>query len=304
MKIVFAGTPRFAEVALQALLEAGHDVGLVLTQPDRGAGRGRQIRLSPVKRLAERRGLPLLQPASLRDSAISATLAQLRPDAMVVAAYGLLIPGSILALPRMGGLNIHASLLPRWRGAAPIQRALIAGDATTGISIMQMDEGLDTGPILLQEPIPITPQDTAGTLHDRLASLGARLIVKALASPHAPRPQNHDDATYAAKLSKDEARIDWAEPATGIERKVRAFDPEPGAFTHIARDVLKVWRCSVETGASGTPGTVLDVERRGVVVACGEDALRLSEMQRAGGKRLPVQAFLAGYPIERGARLG
>lgn len=304
MDIVFAGTPRFAEVALRALLDAGHRVPLVLTQPDRGAGRGRRVRPSPVKALAEQRSLPVLQPVSLRDQAVVDTIAQESPDVMVVAAYGLLIPKTILTLPRMGCLNIHASLLPRWRGAAPIQRALIAGDATTGISIMQMEEGLDTGPILLQEAVPIAPDDTAGTLHERLAALGARLIVEALASPLTPRPQGAVGATYAAKITKEEARIDWSRAAASIERQVRAFDPDPGAFTFLAGDMLKVWRAAVVSGASGTPGAVLDVDRQGVLVACGHDALRLTEMQRAGGKRLPAHAFLAGCPVERGTRLG
>ena len=304
MDIVFAGTPRFAEVALRALLDAGHRVPLVLTQPDRGAGRGRRVRPSPVKALAEHRSLPVLQPVSLRDQAVVDTIAQESPDVMVVAAYGLLIPKTILTLPRMGCLNIHASLLPRWRGAAPIQRALIAGDATTGISIMQMEEGLDTGPILLQEAVPIAPDDTAGTLHERLAALGARLIVEALASPLTPRPQGAVGATYAAKITKEEARIDWSRAAASIERQVRAFDPDPGAFTFLAGDMLKVWGAAVVSGASGTPGAVLDVDRQGVLVACGHDALRLTEMQRAGGKRLPAHAFLAGCPVERGTRLG
>ena len=304
MDIVFAGTPRFAEVALRALLDAGHRVPLVLTQPDRGAGRGRRVRPSPVKALAEHRSLPVLQPVSLRDQAVVDTIAQESPDVMVVAAYGLLIPKTILTLPRMGCLNIHASLLPRWRGAAPIQRALIAGDTTTGISIMQMEEGLDTGPILLQEAVPIAPDDTAGTLHERLAALGARLIVEALASPLTPRPQGAVGATYAAKITKEEARIDWSRAAASIERQVRAFDPDPGAFTFLAGDMLKVWGAAVVSGASGTPGAVLDVDRQGVLVACGHDALRLTEMQRAGGKRLPAHAFLAGCPVERGTRLG
>ena len=304
MDIVFAGTPRFAEVALRALLDAGHRVPLVLTQPDRGAGRGRRVRPSPVKALAEHRSLPVLQPVSLRDQAVVDTIAQESPDVMVVAAYGLLIPKTILTLPRMGCLNIHASLLPRWRGAAPIQRALIAGDTTTGISIMQMEEGLDTGPILLQEAVPIAPDDTAGTLHERLAALGARLIVEALASPLTPRPQGAVGATYAAKITKEEARIDWSRAAASIERQVRAFDPDPGAFTFLAGDMLKVWRAAVVSGASGAQGAVLDVDRQGVLVACGHDALRLTEMQRAGGKRLPAHAFLAGCPVERGTRLG
>jgi methionyl-tRNA formyltransferase len=210
----------------------------------------------------------------------------------------------VLALPRLGGINIHASLLPRWRGAAPIQRALIAGDTTTGITIMQMDEGLDTGPILSQEAIPIEAEDTAQTLHDRLAMLGGRLIVAALAAPRSSRPQGTTGITYAAKLDKREARIDWSESAEAIERKVRAFDPEPGAFTFCAGAMLKVWHANVERGVSGAPGEVCASGAEGMLVACGSDALRLTEMQRAGGKRLPARAFLSGYDIARGARLG
>ena len=304
MNIVFAGTPEFAAVALGALIRAGHEVKLVLTQPDRAAGRGRLVRPSAVKRLAERHGLDVLQPTSLSANSIVAAIAKREPEALVVAAYGLIVPKAVLALPRLGGINIHASLLPRWRGAAPIHRALIAGDTTTGITIMQMDEGLDTGPILSQEAIPIEAEDTAQTLHDRLAMLGGRLIVAALAAPRSSRPQGTTGITYAAKLDKREARIDWSESAEAIERKVRAFDPEPGAFTFCAGAMLKVWHANVERGVSGAPGEVCASGAEGMLVACGSDALRLTEMQRAGGKRLPARAFLSGYDIARGARLG
>lgn len=302
--MVFAGTPRFAEVALQALLEAGHRIKLVLTQPDRASGRGRRVRPPPVKRLAQRHGLPVLQPTSLRDPGVLEAIATRSPDVMVVTAYGLLIPRAILNLPRRGCINIHASLLPRWRGAAPIQRALIAGDAETGITIMQMDEGLDTGPVLLQESIPIASDDTAGTLHDRLAILGARLVVEALARRCTPRPQGSAGISYAAKIDKDEARIDWSEDAALIERKLRAFDPEPGAYTRCGSDTLKIWRAHVESGVHGTPGAVLEIENEGILVACGSEGLRLTELQRAGGKRLPTAAFVAGYPFTPGTRLG
>ena len=304
MNIVFAGTPEFAAVALDALIGAGHQVKLVLTQPDRRAGRGRRMQPSAVKRLALRYGLSVLQPPSLREPGVATAVAQREPDAMVVAAYGLLVPGAVLGVPRLGGINIHASLLPRWRGAAPIQRALIAGDATTGITIMQMDEGLDTGAILLQEPIRVDPADTARTLGERLATLGARLIVEALATPGQPRPQAATGITYAAKIDKGEARIDWSESAAAIERKVRAFDPEPGAFTACASVMLKVWRASIERDVRGAPGEICESGPRGVVVACGADGLRLTEMQRAGGKRLPAPAFLAGHNMARGTRLG
>lgn len=304
MHIVFAGTPEFAAIALDALLRAGHEITLVLTQPDRPAGRGRKVRPSAVKRLAQRHGLPVLQPSSLKDGTIAAAVAAHRPDAMVVAAYGLIVPKPMLDLPRLGGVNIHASLLPRWRGAAPIQRALLAGDTATGITIMQMDEGLDSGAILLQEALPIGPDDTAQTLHDRLAALGARLIVRALGAPFSPRPQDAAQATYAEKIDKREARIEWAESAETVERKVRAFNPAPGAYTSLGGVVLKIWRAAVERGVSAPPGEVCESSATGIVVACGADGLRLMELQRAGGKRLPVRAWVAGFNVARGARMG
>ncbi len=304
MKVVFAGTPEFAAVSLEALLAAGHDVALVLTQPDRPAGRGLKPLPSAVKQLAQSRGLGLLQPVKLKgDTATLAAVTAAQPEVMVVVAYGLLLPAPMLALPRRGCLNVHASLLPRWRGAAPTQRALLAGDVATGITIMQMDEGLDTGPILLQESIPIAATDTTGTLHDRLAALGASLLVRALASAPKPRPQAGDGATYAARIAKGEAGIDWRRPAAEIERQVRAFDPAPGAQTQLAGVTLKIWRAHVEHGISATPGTVCIADARGVVVACGADALCVTELQRAGGKRLPAGAFLSGTKLARGTRL-
>ena len=303
MHIVFAGTPEFAAVALDALLRGGHEITLVLTQPDRPAGRGRKVQPSAVTRLAQRLGLPVLQPSSLKDGSVTATIAAQRPEAMVVAAYGLIVPKPMLDLPRLGCVNIHASLLPRWRGAAPIQRALLAGDTATGTTIMQMDEGLDTGAILLQEALPIGPNDTAQTLHDRLAALGARLIVRALAAPFAPRPQDAAQATYAEKIDKREARIEWTESAERIERKVRAFNPAPGAYTSLEGAVLKIWRATVERGIGAPPGEVCESGATGIVVACGANGLRLMELQRAGGKRLPVRAFVAGFNIARGARM-
>jgi methionyl-tRNA formyltransferase len=304
MKLVFAGTPEFAAVSLDALLAARHEVTLVLTQPDRPAGRGLKSQPSEVKRLAQRRGLAILQPATLKDPAAQAAVAQARPEAIVVAAYGLLLPPVLLALPGRGCINVHASLLPRWRGAAPIQRALLAGDDETGITIMQMDAGLDTGAILLQKALAISPSDTTGTLHDRLGALGAKLLLQALASNPAPRPQDSAAATYAARIGKDEAGIDWARPAAEIERQVRAFDPVPGAQTRCDGVTLKIWRARVEPGAAGAAGTVRDTGPGGIVVACGRGALRITELQRAGGKRLPAQAFLSGFKLAPGARLG
>ena len=304
MKLVFAGTPEFAAVSLAGLLQAGHEVALVLTRPDRPAGRGLKPQSSAVKQLALDRGLPLLQPAGLEDPSTLSAIAAARPSAVIVAAYGRILPPALLAVPPRGCLNVHASLLPRWRGAAPIQRALLAGDSTTGVTIMQMDPGLDTGPILLQEPIAISPDDTAGTLHDKLALLGARLLVRALATPPAPRPQDENVATYAARVSRGEAEIDWRRTAAEIERQVRAFDPVPGAQTRHDGVVLKVWRARIEHGLSAAPGTVCVAEPGGIVVACGGDGLRITELQRAGGRRLAAGAFLSGFRLARGARLG
>lgn len=304
MKLVFAGTPGFAAVSLAALLAARHDVTLVLTQPDRPSGRGQRVQPSAVKRLALDRGLGLLQPASAGDPAALEAVAAARPDALVVAAYGLILPPSLLALPPRGCINVHASLLPRWRGAAPIQRALLAGDATTGITIMQMDEGLDTGPILSQEAIPISSADTAGTLREKLAALGARLLIEVLAGIPAPRAQDAASATHAPRIAKGEADIDWRKPASGIERQLRAFDPEPGAQTRCDGATLKIWRGRVERGAPAAPGTVCAAGRDGIVVACGVDALCITELQRPGGKRLAAGAFLSGFRLAPGARLG
>lgn len=304
MDLVFAGTPRFAQVALAALLDAQHCVRLVLTQPDRPAGRGRRLEASPVKRFAEERGLPVLQPATLRDPKIVAAIAAQAPDVMIVAAYGLLIPKTILELPARGCLNIHASLLPRWRGAAPIQRALLAGDEQTGITIMQMDEGLDTGPMLRQEVTPISEEDTAGSLHDRLAVLGARLLLETLDSPAMARAQSAEGVTYAAKVSKEETRIDWTQSAVALERTLRAFDPVPGAVTVWDGALLKLYRGRVEPRGPAQPGVILAAGSTGIVVACGEGALRITEFQRSGGKRLPAAAFLAGNALVPGTRLG
>jgi methionyl-tRNA formyltransferase len=305
MKIIFAGTPPFAAVALDALHDAGHEIALVLTQPDRPAGRGRQALASAVKRRAGELGMTLLQPSSLKDADVVTALSAVGPDAMVVAAYGLIVPSVVLALPRYGCINIHASLLPRWRGAAPIQRALLAGDAETGISIMQMDAGLDTGPVLLQQTVPIGVEDTAQSLHDRLAVLGAQLIVRTLERPLVARTQEASGATYASKIDKQEARIDWNEPAQSIERKVRAFNPVPGAATLYAGAVLKIWRAALAPDVAAAPGTVVRADKQGLTVACGDGgAIDLLEVQRSGGKRVPVAAFLAGNPLRAGGQLG
>lgn len=305
MKLVFAGTPEFASAALDALHSAGHEIALVISQPDRPAGRGLRPAASAVKRVAQLRGFALWQPASLKEPEAVAKLAALESEAMIVAAYGQLVPPNILALPARGGINIHASLLPRWRGAAPIQRAILAGDAQTGISIMQMDAGLDTGPVLLEEKIDIAASDTAQTLHDRLAVVGSRLIVRALEQPLGAVPQDDAFATYAAKLEKREARINWNEPAQLIERKVRAFNPLPGANTMHRGTNLKIWRAVVVEGLQReSGGTVTSVDAGGITVACGNrTALKLLELQRAGGKRLPAPAFLDGYVLAEGEHL-
>ncbi|MDD3327404.1 MAG: methionyl-tRNA formyltransferase [Zoogloea sp.] len=304
MKVAFAGTPEFAAAALEAILAAGFDVPLVLTQPDRPAGRGMQLQPSPVKRVALAAGIPVHQPEKLRTPEQQAPLAAVQADVLVVAAYGIILPQAVLDLPRHGCLNIHASLLPRWRGAAPIHRAIQAGDAETGITIMQMDAGLDTGPMLLSHAEAIHPDDTTGSLHDRLAQLGAEMIVEALrALPGGltATPQPADGVTYAAKIGKAEANVDWSRPAAEIERAIRAFNPFPGAVATLQQTPVKLWRARA-IDASGTPGEVLLAEGAGVIVACGEGALCITELQKPGGKRLPAADFLRGMPIAAGSR--
>ncbi|MDC8784588.1 methionyl-tRNA formyltransferase [Roseateles koreensis] len=312
MRVVFAGTPEFAATALQALLARGFEVPLVLTQPDRPAGRGMKLQASPVKQLALQHGIPVSQPRSLRldgkfaDEAALArdTLLAAQADVMVVAAYGLILPQWTLDLPTRGCLNIHASLLPRWRGAAPIHRAIEAGDAQTGITLMQMDAGLDTGDMLLTERVDIDAADTTASLHDRLAALGGRMIVDALdlAARDGLRPvvQPAEGVSYAHKIDKAEALIDWTQDAAQIERRLRAFDPFPGGLSHLEGEAIKIWRAEAVPG-SGRPGCVLSVDEQGPVVACGQQAVRLTELQRAGGKRLRVSAFLQARPIVVGA---
>lgn len=305
MKLIFAGTPDFAARALAALLASRHDLALVLTQPDRPAGRGLRSHPSPVKRLALDHGISIAQPATLRESGAQDRIRAADADLMVVAAYGLILPPNVLGITRFGAINIHASLLPRWRGAAPIQRALLAGDRETGVCIMQMEAGLDTGPVLRSESIPIRDEDNAQMLHDRLADLGAGLIVQVLddleSGAVVPAPQPAQGALYAAKIDRAEARIDWTRPALEIWRKVRAFNPFPGAVSRLRDEELKIWQGTPMT-RSGAPGTVLEVQAHGIVVACGEGSLRIEEIQRAGGRRLTPGEFLRGYRLVPGER--
>jgi methionyl-tRNA formyltransferase len=300
MRVGFAGTPAFAARALEAIARAGYTIPLVLTQPDRPKGRGLKLEPSPVKALAASLGIPVLQPAALKSEAARAEALAIPLDVLVVAAYGLILPEAVLAWPRHGCLNIHASKLPRWRGAAPIVRAIEAGDATTGITIMQMDAGLDTGPMLLAESIDIDADETAGHLTTRLADLGATLLVQALASIDelGAQPQPAAGATYAAKIDKAEAWLDWSLPAAVLARKVRAYDPFPVAHTRIGNTPIKVWRAmEIPATDAVTPGTIVAAGAAGIDVRCGEAGLRLTELQRAGGKRLPAREFLAGHAL-------
>lgn len=314
MKVIFAGTPEFAAVALAALHQAGFDLPLVLTQPDRPAGRGMQLQPSPVKQLAQQYGIPVAQPVSLKtegkfpDVAVQAhTLLRDTPhDVMVVAAYGLILPAVVLQIPRLGCINIHASMLPRWRGAAPIHRAIEAGDTETGITLMQMDEGLDTGAMIAATSETISPNDTTATLHDRLAALGGRMIVQALMQlardgQLSATPQPEDGVNYAAKISKQEAVLDFRQPAAVLERRIRAFYPFPGATAQIGDVALKVTAAQLSR-AHGLPGEVLVSDASGVTVACGDGALTFTELQKPGGKRLAAAAFLQGFPIIVGQR--
>lgn len=318
MRVVYAGTPEFARVALERLHAAGFEIPLVLTQPDRPAGRGMKLQASPVKQFAQEHGIAVAQPRSLRldgkypDDAASAraALEAARPDVIVVAAYGLILPQWVLELPRLGCLNIHASLLPRWRGAAPIHRAIEAGDDETGVTIMQMDAGLDTGDMLLVERLPILAKDSTASLHDKLALLGGRLIVEALeiaaCGGLTRTPQAAEGVTYAHKIEKREAAVDWAQPAVVIERRIRAFDPFPGAATVWQGEAIKLWRGqAVPASSSGkAPGTVLLADAEGIAVQCGEGVLNLTELQRAGGKRLSAADFLRGFALPVDAVLG
>lgn len=293
MRIIFAGTPAFAAVHLSALLEAGQQVVGVFTQPDRPAGRGKRLQASPVKQRALAADLPLFQPASLRNQAARESLVTLQPDVMVVVAYGLILPAEVLEIPAQGCLNVHASLLPRWRGAAPIQRAIEAGDTRSGITIMQMDSGLDTGDMLATASCAIDSETTAASLHDELAALGAPLLLSVLNDLPAARgqaeQQNNADATYATKIDKDEARIDWSLPATIVARRVRAFNPFPVAYTFINEERIKVWRAhALDIRHDAAPGTLLESSENGLWVACGSGALAVDELQFPGGRPLPA----------------
>jgi methionyl-tRNA formyltransferase len=299
LRIVFAGTPDFAAESLKALLQSGeHEVVAVYTQPDRPAGRGRELKASPVKELAVARKIPVLQPLNFKDSSIVAELAALEPDLMVVAAYGLILPRSVLDIPRLGCLNVHASLLPRWRGAAPIQRAILAGDRETGITIMQMEEGLDTGPMRLRMSCPISASDTAGSLHDRLALLGGEALVAALElleEGELPAEKQDDSlATYATKLSKEEARLDWTRPAAELDRAVRAYNPVPVAFTTLGDQTLRVWEArATDATTFCTPGMIIAAGREGLAVACGGGSvLCIETLQLPGGKPLSILQLL------------
>ena len=316
MRLAFAGTPEFARVALAALHAAGFDIPLVLTQPDRPAGRGQQLQPSAVKAWSAAHGLAVIQPQGLRldgrhaadANAAREALQASRPDVMVVAAYGLILAEWVLALPRLGCLNIHASLLPRWRGAAPIHRAIEAGDACTGITVMQMDAGLDTGAMLLAEPMDIADGDTTGSLHDRLAVLGGRLIVEALelaacGGLHATA-QPTDGVTYAKKVDKAEAAVDWTLDADTVARRIRAFNPAPGVVARLRGEAVKLWHARALPVAepNAKPGAVIGVSADGIVVACGSGAVQLSELQRPGGKRLNAAQFLQGRALQVGER--
>ncbi|MCZ8252942.1 MAG: methionyl-tRNA formyltransferase [Hylemonella sp.] len=319
MRVVFAGTPEFARVALERLHAAGFTLPLVLTQPDRPAGRGMKLQASPVKQFALAHGIAVAQPMSLRldgkypqeAAAARSAMEAAQPDVIVVAAYGLILPPWVLALPRLGCLNIHASLLPRWRGAAPIHRAIEAGDAETGVTIMQMDAGLDTGDMLLVERLPIADSDTTGSLHDRLAVLGGRLIVEALeiaaCGGLTRTPQPAEGVSYAHKIEKAEAQLDWSQPAQTVARRIRAFNPNPGAATLWQGEALKIWQARVDAGMQGsghTPGTVLAAQADGIQVQCGQGVVCVTELQRAGGKRLSAADFLRGQALPAGTVLG
>lgn len=305
MRLVFAGTPPFAARALGALEAAGHDIALVLTQPDRPSGRGLKLRPSAVAELAASLGLPVEKPVSLKSPETLAVISSAKPEAMIVAAYGLILPKSVLAIPPRGCLNIHASLLPRWRGAAPIQRALLAGDAETGVAIMVMEAGLDTGPVLLERRVPIGPTDTAGSLTERLSQVGAEAIVEALGrlDTLAARAQMSEGVTYAAKIEKSEAPLDWSKDAAVLDRQVRAFDPFPGAETTLDGEPLKVWQ-AYPVAARGEPGAVVGVQQGCPVVACGTGGLVLTIVQRPGSRRMPTPDFVKGRPMPAGTRLG
>lgn len=307
MRIVFAGTPEFAVPPLRALLDSPHDICGVYTQPDRPAGRGRKLTPSPVKVLAQEAGLPVFQPETLKDEAAQTQLRNLNPDLMVVVAYGLLLPRVVIDIPPLGCINIHASLLPRWRGAAPIQRSILAGDSETGVTIMYIEPRLDAGPMLLKKACPIGPDDTAGDLHDRLSRIGAKALLETLPSIAAgtaqPEIQDESLVTHAAKINKDDAQLDWSRPAAELQCQVRAFNPWPVAETVYRDQILRVWRAIViPESRSEPPGTLL-IDGENLDVVTGHDCLRLLEIQLPGGKRISARDFINGHP-ETGLILG
>lgn len=298
MRVIFAGTPDFAAKHLQALLDdQGTEVVAVYTQPDRPAGRGKKLQASPVKQLAESARIPVRQPRSLKDAASQVELAQWQPDVMVVVAYGLILPPAVLGIPHYGCVNVHASLLPRWRGAAPIQRALAAGDQETGVAIMQMAAGLDSGPVLHTARTDITDTDTSASLYERLAELGPAALLATLkrlpGGKVTPQPQDDEQATYAAKLTKPEGELDWSQPATALERQIRAFNPWPGSFFNLAGTNVKVWAATVIEAQSAAPGTILTADKQhGITIQCGTQALQLTRLQPAGKKPMAADQLL------------
>lgn len=299
MKLIFAGTPEFALSSLQALLSSTHKICAVYTQPDRPAGRGRKLLMSPVKKLALENKLPICQPISLRDASEQKKLATFHADLMVVVAYGLILPSAVLNIPRFGCINVHASLLPRWRGAAPIQRAILEGDRDTGVTIMQMDKGLDTGEMIKKFSCTIEPNDTNQTLQDRLADLGARALLESLSfiesGSYRSEPQNEKDSTYAKKINKSEAEIDWEQSAIYLDRVVRAFHPKPVARVVLGKSILRICKAEVlDETTSEKPGLILKADREGIDVATGKGVLRLLEVQWPGGRCLPISSFIHG----------
>ena len=309
MDVLFMGTPEFAVPALQALLGSRHLLRAVVTQPDKPAGRGRRLAAPPVKQIALSHDIPCLQPARLRDREVIAALEAFEPEVIVVAAYGKILPPEVLAIPPRGCVNVHASLLPKYRGAAPINWAIINGEEETGITIMLMDEEMDHGPILLQRVVPILSGETAGELHDRLAALGAACLLEALEGLEegsiVPRSQDHSRATYAPMLSKEDGRIDWGEPAEVLLNRIRGVTPWPGATTTLDGVLLKVWRAALAApGAGGPPGQVLAVDDEGITVSCGRGSLRLEEVQLAGKRRMDVASFIRGHSVSPGTLLG
>lgn len=313
LRIIFMGTADLACASLRALCrEPSFQMIAVVSQPDKPKGRDMKLQPTPVKELALAEGLPVLQPRRARDEEFIAQLRALQPDLIVVAAYGQILPQSLLDIPRLGCLNVHTSLLPKYRGAAPIQWAILDGDAETGVTIMKMDAGLDTGPMLSTVKTAITPDDNAQTLHDRLAALGGELLVKTIPDyvegKIPPVPQPAEGASYARKISKEDGQIDWAQPARVLWNRVRGFTPWPGAFTHLNEDgkprLLKTWLAQVEPDLAGAPGEILRADKQGIVVGCGQLSLRILQLQREGGRRLSAQEFLAGHPLAVGSRLG